>query len=134
MHVERQQQQRRPLQLQRLRQQRTRRDAGAPLRAARGRDERRLDEVTRDDAETKGAELRDRADVDVALAAFVARHLSLDQVLGAKAPTATPFRLKLDAGEHELASLREVAEAMCSIRSSGDELAIPGMPWCSANQ
>jgi hypothetical protein len=30
--------------------------------------------------------------------------------------------------------IREVADAMCSIRISGDELAIPGMPWCSANQ
>ena len=58
--------------------------------------------------------MHERADIDAALKAFAARGLTLEHVLGAKAAATTlaPFRLKLDSGEREMKSLREVADAI----------------------
>ena len=66
--------------------------------------------------------LHAHGDVDAALEAFAKRGLTLDHVLGPKggaaaANGAAPFKLKLESGERELASLREVADA---IRADGE--------------
>jgi DNA gyrase subunit B len=59
------------------------------------------------------AHLHERADVDVALQAFAVRGLTLEQVLGARSTNGpAPFRLKLESGERELRSLRDVADAV----------------------
>jgi DNA gyrase subunit B len=75
-----------------------------------------------ENADVHVVQLHERADIDAALEAFAKRGLTLDHVIGVKAGTAAangaaPFKLKLESGEREFASLREVADA---IRADGE--------------
>jgi DNA gyrase subunit B len=75
-----------------------------------------------ENADVHVVQLHERADIDAALEAFAKRGLTLDHVIGVKAGTAAangaaPFKLKLESGEREFASLRDVADA---IRADGE--------------
>ncbi len=69
-------------------------------------------------ADVRVLPLREKSDLEPALAILASYGLALEQVIGAKtAPAVAPFTLELDGGAQPLQSLRDVAEA---IRRDGE--------------